>query len=234
MLLDCLQMLMIFHIDMTANETFGYLTKECPAAFFKPSLNYTAQIRDSMQDILLKSLQSTLKFSQYFQYFWDDKVKPNFSISSVVIMDLDVQHRSSWSPKDILRIQRDEKNLAKTKNKMLETISIDNEAHTPSNDWSWNSLFTNWVNKANLVLYLCHKMLESNDLLATDKKFDVSFEGDLYIVTLSTTTKCPFKNKHEEADTRIFWLITLIQRNVLVRSTDTDILAIAVINFAEL
>ena len=88
-------MLMMFHIDMTANETFGYLAKECPAAFFKPSRNYTAQIRDSMQDILLKSLQSTLKFSQYFQYFWDDKVKPNFSISSVVIMDLDVQHRSS-------------------------------------------------------------------------------------------------------------------------------------------
>ena len=80
------------------------LEKKCPAAFFKPSLNYTAQIRDGMQDILLNQLQSMLKFSQYFQYFWDVKVKPNFLISSVVIMDFDVQHRSSSSPKNLLRI----------------------------------------------------------------------------------------------------------------------------------
>ena len=46
--------------------------------------------------------------------------------------------------------------------------------------------------------------------------------------------KCPFKNNREEADTRIFWLITLIQGNILVRSMDMDILAIALINFAEL
>ena len=51
---------------------------------------------------------------------------------------------------------------------------------------------------------------------------------------MSTTTKCPVKNNHEEADTRIFWLITLIQGNVLLRSTDTDILVIGLINFAEL
>ena len=116
---------------------------------------------------------------------------------------------------------------------MMETISIDNEAHTPSHNWSWNSLLAN-REKANLVLYVCHKMLESNDLLATDKKFDVSIEGDLDIVTSSTTTKCPFKNNNEEADTRIFWLTTMTQGNVLVQSTDKDILAIALINFTEL
>ena len=49
-------------------------------------------------------------------------------------MDFDVQPRSSSSPKDLLRIQRDKKNLTVTKNKMMETISIDDEAHTPSND----------------------------------------------------------------------------------------------------
>ena len=87
-----------------------------------------------MQDIILNLLQSMLKFSPYFQYFWDVKVKPKFSISSVVIMDFDVQPRSSSSPKDLLRIQRDKKNLTVTKNKMMETISIDDEAHTPSND----------------------------------------------------------------------------------------------------
>ena len=87
-----------------------------------------------MQDIILNLLQSMLKFSSYFQYFWDVKVKPKFSISSVVIMDFDVQPRSSSSPKDLLRIQRDKKNLTDTKNKMMETISIDDEAHTPSSD----------------------------------------------------------------------------------------------------
>ena len=76
-------------------------------------------------------------------------------------------------------------------------------------------------------------MLESNDLMAMDKRLYVSFEGDLHIVTSSTTTKCPYKNNHEEADTRIFWLITLTQGNVLVRSKETDILAIAPINFSE-
>ena len=116
----------------------------------------------------------------------------------------------------------------------METISIGEEAHTPSDDWSWNSFLANREKKANLVLYLCQKMLESNDLMAMDKRLYVSFEGDLHIVTSSTTTKCPYKNNHEEADTRIFWLITLTQGNVLVRSTDTDILAIAPINFSEL
>ena len=96
-----------------------YLENKCSAAFFKPSLNYTAQKRDGMQDTLLKASQSMPKFSQEFYYFWDVKVKPNFSISSVVIMDFDVQHRPISSPKDILRIQRDKKNLAKTKNKMM-------------------------------------------------------------------------------------------------------------------
>ena len=187
-----------------------YLEKECPTGLIKPSLNYTAQIPDGMQNILLNPLQSMLKFSQYFQYFWDVKVKPNFSVSSVVIMEFDVQYRSSSSPKDLLRNQRDKKNLAKTKNKMMETISIDDEAHTPSHDWSWNSFLENRENKANLVLYLCHKMLESNDLLAMDKKLYVSFEGDLHIVTSSTTMKFSFKNNHEKADTTIFWLITLI------------------------
>ena len=47
-------------------------------------------------------------------------------------------------------------------------------------------------------------------------------------------TKYPFRNNHKEADTGIFWLITLIQGNVLVRCIDTDILAIALISFAEL
>ena len=107
-------------------------------------------------------------------------------------MDFDVQHRPSSfgkDPKDLLRIQRDKKNLAKTKNKMMETISIDDEAHTPSHEWSWNSFLANRENKANLVIYLSHKMLESNDLLAADKKLYVSFEGGSHIVTLSTTTK---------------------------------------------
>ena len=49
-------------------------------------------------------------------------------------MDFDVQPRSSSSPKDLLRIQRDKKNLTVTKNKMMESISIDDEAHTPSKD----------------------------------------------------------------------------------------------------
>ena len=154
-----------------------YLEKKCPAVFFKPSLNYTAQIQDGMQDILLNLSQSMLKFSQYFQYFWDVKVKPNFLISYVVIMDFDVQHRSSSSPKDLLRIQRDKKNLAKTKNKIMEIISIDNKAHTPSHNWSWNSFLANRENKANLVLYLCHKMLESNDLLAKDKNSMYHLKG---------------------------------------------------------
>ena len=51
---------------------------------------------------------------------------------------------------------------------------------------------------------------------------------------MTKCTKYPFRNNHKEADTRIFWLITLIQGNVLVRSIDTDILAIALISFAEL
>ena len=92
-------------------------------------------------------------------------------------MDFDVQHRSSSSPKDLLRIQRDKKNLAKTKNKIMETISIDNKAHTPSHNWSWNSFLANTENKANLVLFLCHKMLESNDLLAKDKNSMYHLKG---------------------------------------------------------
>ena len=54
-------------------------------------------------------------------------------------MDFDVQHRPSSfgkDPKDLLRIQRDKKNLAKTKNEMMETISTDDETHTLSHDWS--------------------------------------------------------------------------------------------------
>ena len=227
MLLGWFQMVMIFHIDRTTNGTFKR------NASFKPFVNCTAQIRNGMQNSLLNLLQSMLKFSQYLQYFWDVNIKPKFSISSVVIMDFDVQHRPSSSPNDRLRIQRDKKNLVKTKNKIMETISIGDEAHTPSDDWSWNSFLANRENKANLVLYLCQKMLESNDLMAMDKRLYVSFEGDLHIVTSSATTKCPYKNNHEEADTRIFWLITLTQGNVLVRSKETDILAIAPINFSE-
>ena len=95
-------------------DLWVYLEKICPAAFLKPSLNYTVQIQDGMLDIVLNLLQSMFKFSQYFQYFWGVKVKPNFSISSVV------------------------SKLDKTKNKMVETISIDDKSHTPSHDWSWH------------------------------------------------------------------------------------------------
>ena len=99
MLLGWLQMLMIFHIDRTTNGTFECTFKR--NASFKPFVNCTVQIQNGMQNSLLNLLQSMLKFSQYFQYFWNVKVKPNFSISSVVIMDFDVQHRSSSSPNDL-------------------------------------------------------------------------------------------------------------------------------------
>ena len=41
----------------------------------------------------------------------------------------------------------------------------------------------------------------------------------------------PSYNNHDEADTRMFWLSSLMEgKDVIIRSTDTDILAIAMIN----
>lgn len=116
----------------------------------------------------------------------------------------------------------------------MGTFLVDDDAMLPSHDLSWNLFLSNRDNKAKLVLYLSHKMLTSNDLIPDNKKLYVSFEGDLYMVTSSTTTKCPFNNNHEEADTRMFWLATLMDGNILIRSTDTDILAIALLNSTEL
>ena len=77
-------------------------------------------------------------------------------------------------------------------------------------------------------------MLDSNSMLPENKKLYVSFEGHVYIVTSSNTTECPFKNNHEEADTRMFWLTTLFEGNILIKSTDTDIFAIGLMNSTEL
>ena len=54
--------------------------------------------------------KSILKFSQYFNFFWDVKINPNLCLAQVVVIDIDVQNRSDPSPKDVLRIKRDRQN----------------------------------------------------------------------------------------------------------------------------
>ena len=180
-----------------------HLEKKYPSAFLKPTLTYSTQIRDGMQDVLLNLIQSIFKFSQYFKFFWDVKISPNFCLAQIVVIDFDVQNRSDPPTKDVLRIKRDRQNT-KTNQKM-ESWLVDDEAMLPSQDIGWNVFLSNRTNNSKLVLYLCHKMLDSNSILPENKKLYVSFEGHVYIVTSSNTTECPFKNNHEEANTRMFW-----------------------------
>ena len=85
----------------------------------------------------------------------------------------------------------------------METISIGDEAHTPSDDWSSNSFLANRENKANLVLHLCQKMLESNDLMAMDKRLYVSFEGicilSHHLPQRNVPTKTTMKRQRQES-----------------------------------
>ena len=60
-----------------------------------------------MQDILLQSLGSTLAFHNYFDLFWMVKVKPNFHISDIIVLDFDQQVRLHHTARDLLRYHRD-------------------------------------------------------------------------------------------------------------------------------
>ena len=77
-------------------------------------------------------------------------------------------------------------------------------------------------------------MLNSNHLLDLKEILCVSFESQLHQVTYKHTQQYPFLNNHEEADTRIFWLWSIMTGDIIIHSSDTDLLAIALINHTQL
>ena len=92
----------------------------------------------------------------------------------------------------------------------------------------------NHQNKANLVAYLSKKLLNSNRLLDLKKFLHVSFGDQLPQVTHKHTKQYPFSNNHEKVDARIFWLCSIMKGDIIIRRTDTDLLAIALINHTQL
>ena len=116
----------------------------------------------------------------------------------------------------------------------MEEISVTDDGMPPGKDWPWTSFLANRRNKTDLVAYLSKKLINSNCLLDLKEIFYVSFEVQLHQVTHKYTQQYPFSNNHEEADIRIFWLCSLMQGDIIIRSTDTDLLANALINHTQL
>ena len=77
-------------------------------------------------------------------------------------------------------------------------------------------------------------MLDSNDLLKPNETLDVSLEGQSSKVTNSNISAFLFTNNHEQSDTRIFWLCTLLTGSVIICCNDTDLLAIALLSNSSL
>ncbi len=208
--------------------------KEYSNSFKRPTINpgNTVHIRDSMQDILLCPLKHHVRFCDYFNLFWELKIKPSLYTGSVVVIDFDRQRREP-APKDITRTIRD--NTAVVKNKKVEIpmheIRVSDDDLTPSQEWTWGSFLKNRENKANLVLYLCEKLSTSNARLYKTEVLYVSFQGKLVKVKHDGSAELPLTNNHDESDTRIFHLVTLFEyKDIVIRSTDSDLLAIALLN----
>ena len=122
------------------------MEKKYSSAFSKPKMNplTTVQIRDSMQDLQMAPLRSHINFSNYFDLFWNTKVRPHFSLASTIVLDFDRQKRENLAPKDILRETRD-RGKGK-KEKIMSTIPVSDGSLTPGMDWSWGSFLSNREN----------------------------------------------------------------------------------------
>ena len=110
--------------------------KEYKNSFEKPSIIHknTAYIRDSMQDITLCPLRHHIKFSDYFDLYWELKIKSSFSVATTVIIDFDCQHRLEHAPKDIIRNIRDTKGTKDKKEKVMQEIPVSDDDLTPSHE----------------------------------------------------------------------------------------------------
>ena len=77
-------------------------------------------------------------------------------------------------------------------------------------------------------------MKEVNKYLNQHETIYASIECEVYKVNTQSTVKLP-TNNHDEADSRMFCLCTLFQeQDVIIRSTDTDILSISMVVHNEL
>lgn len=216
-----------------------FVEKKYPDAFTTkvygstPDYNYRpcAFLRDAMQDIFLQPKAGVLTFIDYFKLFWDVKVKPSYLKSNIVCFLFDLQERDI-SPKDETRENRDEK----TSNPCSD-IEVSDSTKIPENN-SWQEFLANRNNKKNLVFYLVDKMKGSSFLLQSYHRLIVCSEKLVWQVARSDIDPCllgSMNNNHEESDTLIFFIIKALDLpTYLVRSTDSDVLFIALLNHDKL
>ena len=191
----------------------------------------TIFIRDSMQDIMFQPLKNQVHFEDYFEQFWEIKVKSSFSLAACVVIDFDTQERDLSVPKDGLRAIRDDK----PKN-ICADVQVEDREIIPVATGEWNTFLANRHNKKELVLYIAKKLEKSGEKLENQQTLLVSYEGKVTKVTNKTTTNLSFLgNTHDEADTRVFLICSVYEsEDCVIRSTDSDILFNALLNHDKL
>ena len=116
-------------------------------------------------------------------------------------------------------------------------VAVSDDAIIPGKS-SWGEFLANRNNKASLVGYLCQKIKEEDCSLLENEKLFVSCEGNVFRVTRKGTVESEeLRNNHVESDTRMYFLManSNIRKPVwIIRSTDTDILFIALLNHDQL
>ena len=149
-----------------------------------------------------------------------------------MVFDLNSQNRDTLVPKDNLRLIRD--NVPSTN---CGDVDICDDAIIPPKT-SWTSFLANRENKRRLVEYLCLKMKNDSAFLRPHEKLLVSFEGKVF---QSTHEGCQeiyhLRKKHMECDTRAFFLLSQFtdsKRNWVIKSTDTDFLFTALLNYNDI
>ena len=217
------------HKSNKKTDLRGYLEKTCRSAFAcgikLKEANHSAIFLDSMQDIISSPLNFKATFYDYFIQFWNLKVKNSFKIANTVCAVFDAQDRG-LSPKDTTRTARDGIGDIGADVGEIEDI-------TPlptGNDWS--TFLRNRGNKKKLVHFLVKKLAESGERLQDGKILFVSSEKDVICVTSQGSTGIQsLTNNHEEADTRIFYLIRELDfKENIIRSIDTDLFFVYLCN----
>ena len=103
---------------------------------------------------------------------------------------------------------------------------------TQGKDWPWTSFLANRQKKVDLVVYLSKMILIA---YWTQKKFYMSSSRvNCTKSPINTQSNNPFSNNYEEEDTRMFRLCSIIKGDIIICSTDTDLLVIALINHTQL
>ena len=186
-------------------------------------------IRDSMQDIQLEPKNRNPTFGEYFHLFWTVKIKSSFIRCNAVCLLFVKQNRTN-SVKDLTRAKRDDTAAGNCPD--IKDISMQTVIPT---DYNWSAFLANRHNKMCLVRFLVAQILtEGHTLLNEGQTLFVNDEDDGWKICSGAppTPFLPLSSCQEEADTRMFFAVTVLDsyESYLVRSTDSDVLFVACIN----